>query len=250
MQLTKPAAPGDRFVNEQNVGQLLVIEVLEPAYNVQTENGPADCIRANVYVITPAGTIGAQYLGTLVFGKMLFSRLVQSVGKAVVGVLSGQPGVKVQGKNVPYDLEDPNDAMMVAAQRAMLTVAQPAQQQQPPQQWGQQPATQQAGPWGQIPPQQGGGAWGVPPNTYAQPSAQQGPPPGWGQQSATIPGQPWGGAPRPQEQGPPPQQQQPAAAGPWGQQQMPAAGSEDRPPWEHDPALQQAPAGPPWGGQQ
>lgn len=244
MELTRPMAPGDRFVNEQNVGQLLVIEVLEPAYGVQTENGPADCIRANVYVVTPAGTIGATYMGTLVFGKMLFSRLVQSVGKAVVGVLTGQPGVKVQGKNVPYDLQDPDDAMMAAATRAMMSRAAPAQQP-PAQQWGQQPATQQAGPWGQPPAQQGPPpGWGQPP--VQQP--QQGPPPGWGQpQPQQAPGgQPpsgWGQQAAPGAGAPP--------AAPWGQQQqLPAAGSEDRPPWEQDPAAQQQPAAPPWGGQQ
>jgi hypothetical protein len=255
MDLTRPAAPGDRFVNEQNVGQLLVIEVLEPAYNVQTENGPADCIRANVYMITPAGAIGASYMGTLVFGKMLFSRLVQSVGKAVVGILTGQPGVKVAGKNVPYDLEDPSDAMMAAAQRAMLTRAQPVVQQ---------PATAQAGPWGAPPPQQGPPpGWGQPPAQpaqagpppgWGQPAPQQGPPPGWGQppvqQPAAAPAAgPWGQAPAPdqqwgQQQLPTPQQ--PAPAGPWGSPPVPT--QEERPPWEQEP---QQPAGaPPWGGQQ
>jgi hypothetical protein len=230
MELTRPQAPGDRFVNDQNVGQLLVIEVLEPVYGVQTENGPADAIRANVFTVQPPGVIGASYLGTLLFGKVLFSRLVQSQGKAVVGILSGQPGVKVAGKNVPYDLEDPSDAMMEAAARAMMTrpqqAAQPATAQQAP----------QAGPWGQQPAAQGGGPWGTPPNVYGQPPAQQpaaaaGP---WGQSPA--PDQSWGQQQLPQppapQQGPPPG---------WG---APPAQS-DLPPWE------QQPAAPPWaGGQQ
>lgn len=234
MELTRPQAPGDRFVNEQNVGQLLVIEVLEPVYGVQTENGVADAIRANVYVITPQATVGASYMGTLVFGKVLFSRLVQSVGKAVVGVFSGQPGVKVAGKNVAYDLEDPSDAMMAAASRAMMSKPAP-QQQQPATGWGaSQPGVPQPqAPWGQ------------------QPAGQQaGPPPGWGQQPAAQ-SSPWGGAPAPdqswgQQQAP----QQPAAPnGPppgWGQQQAPAQQQlpADTPPWEQQPA--QAP----WGGQQ
>lgn len=224
MELTRPMAPGDRFVNEQNVGQLLVIEVLEPVYGVQTENGVADAIRANVYVITPQATVGASYMGTLVFGKVLFSRLVQSVGKAVVGVFSGQPGVKVAGKNVAYDLEDPSDAMMAAASRAMMS--KPAPQQQPATQspWGQQ---QQQGPppgWGQQPQQPAAASspWGgapAPDQSWGQqqlpagPPAQQGPPPGWGQQPAAAP------QPPADPNVPPWEQQQPAPAAPWGGQQ-------------------------------
>jgi hypothetical protein len=237
MELTRPQAPGDRFVNEQNVGQLLVFEVLEPVYGVQTENGVADAIRANVYVITPQATVGASYMGTLVFGKVLFSRLVQSVGKAVVGVFTGQPGVKVAGKNVAYDLQDPDDAMMAAASRAMMS--KPAPQQQPATGWGAQPGVPQPqSPWGQQPAGQ-----------------QQGPPPGWGQQPAPTQSNPWGTAPAPDQQWG--QQQLPAAPpaqpGPppgWGQQ--PAAApqppvDENVPPWER----QQQPAGQaPWGGQQ
>lgn len=219
MQLDRPAPPGDRFVNEQNVGQLLVIDVLEPAYNVQTENGPADCIRCNVYVITPQGTVGAQYLGTLLFGKVLFSRLVQSQGRKVVGVLTGQPGVKVQGKNVPYDLDDPTDAMYQAASQAMTQL----ELQRAPQ---QQPATQ-------VPP------WG---------GQQQGPPPGWGQQPQPVapaaqPPAGWGAPPAPAG----PWGQQPAPDQQWGQQQLPAPQQQqpERPPWETD-----QPAAPPWGAQQ
>lgn len=226
----RPAPPGDRFVNEQNVGNLLVIEVLEPVYGVQTENGVADCIRANVHVIQPPGSIGASYMGTLLFGKVLFSRLVQSVGRTVLGVLTGQPGVKVAGKNVAYDLDDPTDAMEAAAVRAMTSRAQPAQQQPAQPAWGGQPPA--APPWGQPPAAPGWGqqqpaaapqpGWGQPPAA----GPQQGPPPGWGQQPSQAPqsnGAPWGFQPAAQQQLPvePPElppweQQQPTGQG-WGQ---------------------------------
>jgi hypothetical protein len=231
----RPAPPGDRFVNEQNVGNLLVIEVLETVYNVQTENGAADCIRANVHVIVPPGSIGASYMGTLIFGKVLFSRLSQSVGRTVLGVLTGQPGVKVAGKNIPYDLDDPNEAMEQAAVRAMTSrpapqpqqAADPWAAQQAPPGWGAQPATPAAAPWqaAQQPP--AAGPWGQPPAQPAPAQAppgwgpppvapQQGPPPGWGQANGQQPQQ--GQIPLPPEPEAPPWEQQPAAA-PWGGQQ-------------------------------
>jgi hypothetical protein len=253
MQFDRPAPPGDQFSPETHVGALLVIDVLEhvPPMQTKVSDKPQDAIRANVYVISPQGTVAEQFLNTLLFPRMLVSRLQQSVGRKVLGILTGQPGVKRDGKNIPYDLDDPNDAMMAAAGRAMAAhLASQMQAAPPAQQWGQQPATQQA------------------PNGWGQPPAQQGPPPGWGQQPAAgvpNPG-PAGGWGQQPPQGPPPQQ--PTNPGPWGQapaeqygqQQLPAGGppatpgtpwqqempqQEERPPW----ATEQPPAAP-WGGQQ
>ena len=240
----RPAPPGDQFSCETHVGALLVIDVLEhvPPMQTKVSDKPQDAIRANVYVISPTGTVAEQFLNTLLFPRMLVSRLQQSLGRKVLGVLTGQPGVKRDGKNVPYDLDDPTDAMEAAAVQAMAQhSAQQMRPAAPAQQWGQQPAT----PWGAPPPQQG------PPPGWGQQSPS-GPPAGWGQQPVQQPQQPaaagpWGQAPAPDQQWG--QQQLPApvqpAAGPWGQ---PPAPQEERPPWETDAP----PAGaPPWGaGQQ
>lgn len=228
----RPAPPGDQFSCETHVGALLVIDVLEhvPPMQTRVSDKPQDAIRANVYVISPAGTVAEEYRNTLLFPRMLVSRLQQSLGRKVLGVLTGQPNVKRDGKNVPYDLDDPTDAMEAAAVRAMAQHS--AQQMRPAQQaqqWGQ-PATQQAGPWGQ----------------QSLAPAQQGPPPGWGQQPVQQPAAApaWGAG-----DGQPPATVQQPPGGPWGQQQAGPWGqptAEERPPWEQEPQQ----AAPPWGGQQ
>ncbi len=213
------AGGGDQFVNEQHVGDLLVIQVHDAVRGLQTENGLADCIRADVHVIGPenGGVIRESFLDTYVFGKVLFSQLRQKVGRTVVGLLEGQPGVKVQGKNVPYrlngDVPPPAEA---AAVRAMQSRPAPVQQQQNG--WGTPPAGQQGGPspWEQqqVPAQPAQSPWGAPP---AQPAAG-----------------PWGQQPLPAA--PPSQQPQP---GPWDQPQPAAAPPA---PWEQPAA---APGGAP-----
>jgi hypothetical protein len=243
----RPAPPGDQFSPETHVGALLVIDVLEhvPPMQTRVSEKPQDAIRANVYVISPAATVAEEYRNTLLFPRMLVARLQQSVGRKVLGVLTGQPNVKRDGKNVPYDLDDPTDAMEAAAVRAMAAhSAQQMQSAPAAPQWGQQPATAQQ--WG-APAQQGPPAgWGQPPapqqpGGWQQPPTPQGPPPGWGQQApaAAQPPQQWG-----QQQLPPAPPEPAQQAGPWG----PPPADDGRPPWEQDPA----PAGPPpWGaGQQ
>ena len=263
MQFDRPAPPGDQFAAETHVGALLVMEVLEhvPPMVTKVSDKPQDAIRANVYVIGAPGQVVEEFQNTLLFPRMLVSRLRQSVGRTVLGVLTGQPNVKRDGKNVPYDLDDPTPQMEAAAVAAMtarqMQSVQQQPQQAPPQQWGQQPATApaQQGPWGQQPagpPAQAPGGW-------QQPPAQQGPPAGYGQQpqqfqqpvqqqQAPAAG-PWGQQPAPDQQyaaqqfgQQPPVQQGPPAG--YGQQQLPPA-QDDVPPWERD----QQPAQPPWGQQ-
>jgi hypothetical protein len=214
------AGGGDQFVNEQHVGDLLVMQVHDAVRGLQTENGLADCIRADVHVISPegGGIIRESYLDTYVFGKVLFSQLRQKVGRTVVGILEGQPGVKVQGKNVPYRLNgDVPPPAEQAAVRAMQSRPAPVQQQNgwntpaPGQQGGPSPWEQQQAPapqpspWGQqpaaAPPAPQPGPWGQQPLPAAPPAQQPQPGP-WGQQPAAAPPAPWeqpaatpGGAP-------------------------------------------------------
>jgi hypothetical protein len=247
MQFDRPAPPGDQFQPEHHVGALLVIEVLEhvPPMLTKVSEKPQDAIRANVYVVGPPGVVTAEFQNTLLWPRIIVSRLRQSIGRTVLGVLTGQPNVKRDGKNVPYDLDDPAPAMEQAAVAAMTQRQMQAPAQQPAQQWGQQPAAPAQAPWGQQQPAQQPGGWQQPPAQqgpppgYGQPAAapaQQGPPPGWGQQPATQP--PATGQPGPWGQTAAPEQQ-------WGQQQLPAEQPPaDVPPWEQQAAT------PPWGGQQ
>lgn len=245
MQFDRPAPPGDQFRPEDHVGALLVIEVLEhvPPQVTKASEKPQDSIRANVYKIVPPGQVGEEFQNTLLWPRVIVSRLRQSVGRTVLGVLTGQPGVKRDGRNVPYDLDDPQPGMDQAAVAAMTAhrMQAPAQEQAPAG-WGQQPATQ-------APPQQS--PWGQPAPVQQQaPAASP-----WGQQPALQEQQAY-----PQQQLPPAQQPQwgqqppPAAVQPgWGQQpqQPPAAAApaqQELPPWERDqPAA--PPAQAPWGQQ-
>lgn len=192
-------------MNEQHVGDLLVIRVHDAVRGLQTENGAADCIRADVHVIGPenGGVIRETFQDTYLFGRVIFGQLSRKAGRTVVGILEGQPGVKVQGKNVPYRLNgDVPPQAEAAAVRAMQSRPDPAPQQQRQQPaWGTTPQPGQQGgppPWEQqqLPAQPAQQPWGAPP---AQQPAQQ----PWGQQPAAAPPQqpappasdPWGAAP-------------------------------------------------------
>jgi hypothetical protein len=190
MTLERPAPTGDIFDVSAHVGSLLVVEPLEdvPPMVTKASKDAQPAVRANIYVIGPPGQVVEEFHGALLFQKLLWQRLRQSLGKQVCGILTGQPGVVQNGRNVPYDLADPPDEAFAAASRAMMSRPQP--QQAAAGGWGQQPAQQPAqSPWGQQP--------------------QQGPPPGWGQQQL----------PPVDESVPPWERQQPAGAGPWGGQQ-------------------------------
>ncbi len=196
MALERPAPTGDVFDVKAHVGALLVIEPLEdvPPMVTKASAEPVPAVKANIYVIGPPGQVTEEYQGALLFQRLLWSRLRQSIGKQVCGILTGQPGVTQNGRNVPYDLADPPDAAFEAASRAMMARPQPATQPggwaagPPPaqQHWGQQPAQQQQqAPWGGAPaPDQSpwGGQQQLPP---ADPNV-----PPWEQQQ---PAAPWGG---------------------------------------------------------
>jgi hypothetical protein len=162
MALEKPAPTGDVFDVSSHVGALLVLEPLEdvPPMVTKASKDPQPAVRANIYVVTPPGQVSEEYHGALLFQKLLWQRLRQSIGKQVCGILTGSPGQVVNGRNVPYDLADPPDAAFEAASRAMMgrPQSQPATGQQGP--WGgpssgtapapwQQPAQQPQAPWGQ-----------------------------------------------------------------------------------------------------
>jgi hypothetical protein len=120
------AGSGDLFTNADHVGDLLVIKVDRTELGVQTENGPADVIRADVSVINRDGTIGDTYVDAMLFGKVLFGQLKRKAGRTVVGVFQGEPGVKRNGKSVPYTLDAATPEQNELAVRAMTSAPEPA----------------------------------------------------------------------------------------------------------------------------
>jgi hypothetical protein len=99
--------PEDRFNAKDNNGALLIVEVLELTDEMQTSNGPADAIRANVTVVD-SDRAGAYYPDTLIFARVLKAQLRSKIGKTVLGRL-GQ-GEASGSKTPPWILEAADDA--------------------------------------------------------------------------------------------------------------------------------------------
>lgn len=160
----EPAGNGDVINQASHIGDLLVIQVQEYIPEmVTTATKPGEtttAVKADVFVIAPDATIGAEYHDTLLFGKVLCGQLKKSVGRTVLGILTY--GEAERGKNAPYVLSaEVPPAAEEAAVRAMTSrPAAPAQQaapaaQAPAQQapaaaWGAAPAAPvPAAPWAQ-----------------------------------------------------------------------------------------------------
>lgn len=115
-----PDAPGsgDRFINAEHVGELLVIRVKEVAHEVVTDAGTSDVIVADVTVIDGPNA-GTEYLDAWVFGKVVMGQLKRKVGRTIVGRWYGEPGVKRQGKNVAYQINPATDEETAYATKFM-----------------------------------------------------------------------------------------------------------------------------------
>jgi hypothetical protein len=125
-----PDAGGDLFVNAEHVGDLLVIRVHGTENGVQTENGLADVIRADITVVNPDGSTVEHYVDTMIFGRVIYGQLKQKAGRTVLGVWRGEPGVKRNGKSVPYTLDPATPEQTEIAVRAMTAAPEPAERVQ------------------------------------------------------------------------------------------------------------------------
>lgn len=128
---------GELFVNAEHVGDLLVVKPLRVETGVQTKasTDPADVIIADVTVINDDGTIGDVYDETMIFGRVFYGQMKRKIGRTFVGVWHGEPGVKRDGKNVPYQLNPASPEQIALATRAMQAAVTP-----PPASTGSAPA--------------------------------------------------------------------------------------------------------------
>lgn len=99
----KPAAPGGGIKWEDHKGALLLIEPTSFEAQVNTSFGPADAVKANVYVIDGPGA-GDSYADTMIFPKLLVAQTKPLMGKKVLGRL-GQ-GQGKPGQSAPWLLEE------------------------------------------------------------------------------------------------------------------------------------------------
>ena len=121
-QFVNAAPPSGGITWADHKDALLLIEPLTFESQIQTSFGPADAVKANVYVIDGAG-VGESYAETLVFPKLLASQLKGHIGTKVLGRLS--QGTAKPGQSAPWLLNEatPED---IAKGEAFLAQNQPA----------------------------------------------------------------------------------------------------------------------------
>jgi hypothetical protein len=113
---TPPATGGDRFVNADHEGELLVIKVKGLETGVETSSGIADCIVADVTVIDGPNK-GEQYDDAWLFGKVLVGQLKRKIGRTLLGRYV--QGVAQKGKNPPWQLDPATEEETAYATRVM-----------------------------------------------------------------------------------------------------------------------------------
>lgn len=106
-------------------GSLLLFTVYEETEEIVTVHGPNTAIRADV-VVLDGSLEGETYDNTLIFPKILKSRLRGSVGgEMVVGRLI--KGAKKPGLNAPWELETVSSKEKAIAQKFVESHGNPAE---------------------------------------------------------------------------------------------------------------------------
>ncbi|HTF53669.1 MAG TPA: hypothetical protein VK735_40005 [Pseudonocardia sp.] len=196
MEFDQPRAAGigggEKIDWPARIGQLVLIEPKSIQRGVQTAQGDADAVQADVaFILGPNGQPYEEFPDALIFTTVVFAQTENVIGGVVLGVV--QQYVAKSGRTTVQI--GPHEDMHKVAARAYVA---DRNTRRTAGAFGQ--------PGGQAPQQQG---WGAPPPQQQAP-VQQAP-----QQQA--PAQQAWGAPPPQQQTPPPAQQPPAQGG-WGGQ--------------------------------
>jgi hypothetical protein len=101
-----------KITESPNVGELLWITPTRFLEQIDTSNGRADAVDADVMVLTEKGKALAEpreLKGVRIFGKWLVPSVKRNIGgKPVVGVVVKDEAKKQKGKNAPWVLRDPS----------------------------------------------------------------------------------------------------------------------------------------------
>lgn len=101
-----------KITDPENVGEVLWITPTRFLEKIDTSNGRADAVDADVMVLTKEGKPldpPRELKGVRVFGKWLVPSIKRNIGgKPVVGVVFKDESKKVKGKNAPWVLRDPS----------------------------------------------------------------------------------------------------------------------------------------------
>ena len=102
---TAPETGGDKFVNAEHEGELIVLAVKSTGKDT-FDNGEAEFIVADITIVEGPNA-GEQFEDAWLFGRVLFGQLKRKIGRTFVGrIVKGQAQ---KGKSAPWQL-DPVDA--------------------------------------------------------------------------------------------------------------------------------------------
>lgn len=112
---TPPATGGDKFVNADHEGRLLVVKVTGTGKDT-FDNGEAEYIVADVTVVD-GPEAGEEYTDAWLFGRVLFGQLKRRVGRTLLGRLV--KGEASKGKSAPWQLDPATEEETTYATRFM-----------------------------------------------------------------------------------------------------------------------------------
>lgn len=118
-----PAPPSGGFAMKDHLGSLILVEVLATKEGLQTANGPADVITGNVAVLDGSGA-GDTYDDTILFGKVVYGQLKNSVGQKVLGRVA--QGTAKGNQSPPWILNEASAEDIAKAEKWVADNAKPA----------------------------------------------------------------------------------------------------------------------------
>lgn len=102
---TAPETGGDKFVNADHEGELIVLAVKGTGKET-FDNGESEFIIADITIVEGPNA-GEEFVDAWLFGRVLFGQLKRKIGRTFVGrIVKGQAQ---RGKSAPWQL-DPVDA--------------------------------------------------------------------------------------------------------------------------------------------
>jgi hypothetical protein len=121
--MRNPGAGGDKLPLDDLLGSLLLVTVHEETEPIATVHGETTAIRADVAVLD-GDHKKERFEDTLVFPRVLKAQLRSAIGEddnQVIGRLG--KGAKKDGKNPPWQLEDPTPTDMETGEKYLAWLA-------------------------------------------------------------------------------------------------------------------------------
>lgn len=118
---TPPPAGGDKFVNAEHEGELLIVKVHGTGRET-FDNGESEFIIADITVVDGREP-GAEFVEAWLFGRVIFGQLKRRQGHTLLGRLV--KGQAQRGKSAPWQLDPASEADTALALRYMNRATRP-----------------------------------------------------------------------------------------------------------------------------